>query len=448
MAIVIFSEEQESQICSDYLSGKNIEPIAVKFGCGPSKISIILDRHKIPKRHTAKRNILTDTQREEIIDLFTNGIKAKEIEQKMNIPCWLILRTVQEKDVKKADRRFYCPEQEAEILKRYSEGEYINCIAHDMKICPAKVKRFLLSKQIKIQGPVKNITVEQEKEIIRLYIEERASGKFIFELFGIGQSKFNQIIVRNGYKIRDNSREPIVLTIEQENEIIKLVKDWTNLKDIKSKLSFACNVNTIDLCVKKHFPYSGKRDKLFWKKYLSPEVYERRSKERFECLSKIRSGSNCYQWGKPPNKNSGYGLMGRYKEDHHFRSLPELMYLMYLDENNIKYENCESIGCCIQYVNANGNLRHYWPDFLVNNEKIVEIKPSTFQTNPTVLAKATAAKEYCADKGLTYEMLDIKHDNNKIKQALDAGFIKFGKGCEERFLKRFLKRSSKKQASS
>ena len=59
----------------------------------------------------------------------------------------------------------------------------------------------------------------------------------------------------------------------------------------------------------------------------------------------------------------------------------------------------------IPYVNpVDGSLHVYLPDFVINDTRMIEIKPKYQLTDPIVQAKAAAAEAYCSERGMTYEM--------------------------------------------
>ena len=81
-------------------------------------------------------------------------------------------------------------------------------------------------------------------------------------------------------------------------------------------------------------------------------------------------------YGKPSPQGSGNGWSGWYK-GWYFRSLLELSYMILVIERfNISWSNGEKIK--ITYKNFSGINRNYFPDFLLNNKYIIEIKPKNY----------------------------------------------------------------------
>lgn len=146
------------------------------------------------------------------------------------------------------------------------------------------------------------------------------------------------------------------------------------------------------------------------------------------------SGENNSMFGKPSPKGAGQGWKGWYKNDHFFRSLRELSYMIYLDENNISWSSAETNRFKVNYVDYNGVSKTTRPDFFINNDTVIEIKPKKLQKTPLVLLKRTAVEKFCKDNKLLYEMLDIEINLEKIKRLHSDGIIKFMKKYEQKIL--------------
>lgn len=157
-------------------------------------------------------------------------------------------------------------------------------------------------------------------------------------------------------------------------------------------------------------PMHGRTVKDIWIEKYGPEEANTREAERKKKISKANSGKNNSMYGKPSPKGSGVGWKGWYK-GYFFRSLRELCYIIYLEENNISWISGESVS--IEYK-FNGNDRTYKPDFIINNEIIVEIKPEKLHNTPNVLAKKYAAEKYCRKNHLKYQMIDMEINLDKI----------------------------------
>lgn len=139
-----------------------------------------------------------------------------------------------------------------------------------------------------------------------------------------------------------------------------------------------------------------------------------------------KPGNKNPMYGKPPSNKVGSGYKGTYKGTF-FRSLLELSYIIdYLEKNNIKWVSCEEIQFKIPYETENGINKTYTPDFLINDNIIIEIKPKSRMKSLSVALKAKIAQEYCDKHNMVYNMIDFPYTSvDKIKQLEDLGYIVF-----------------------
>lgn len=192
-------------------------------------------------------------------------------------------------------------------------------------------------------------------------------------------------------------------------------KSYTKTKDFSDKvrssmIGIDTSVNLIALWTEK-----------FGEQRANELEAERRLK-----ISESLSGALNPMYGKPAPLAAGGGIKGWYRGIH-FRSLRELSYMYELDEANIPWRSAESSEFSIVYENPyTKRLATYFPDFIVNETKLVECKPKHFQNIPVVNAKAIAARVVCAERGLTYEFVDpSKLSREKLFELERNGLVKF-----------------------
>lgn len=152
------------------------------------------------------------------------------------------------------------------------------------------------------------------------------------------------------------------------------------------------------------------------------------------------TGENNPMYGKPTPQGSGNGWSGWYN-GWFFRSLKELSYVIkVIEANNLKWSSAESIR--IPYLDWDGTNRTYSPDFIVNDNMLVEIKPSRLIGSKGVSLKREAAETFCKKIGWTYELVDQpRMTDEEIRSLHDSGKIKFTKRYELKFLEIKQKRS-------
>ncbi len=141
--------------------------------------------------------------------------------------------------------------------------------------------------------------------------------------------------------------------------------------------------------------------------------------------SKNNSGSGNPMYGKPSPQGSGNGWKGWYK-GFFFRSLRELCYILYLEENNINWLTGETLKIKYEFF---GSERTYRPDFIIGN-KLIEIKPIKLHNTPNIQAKTKAAIEYCKNNNMVYELIDVDIDIKLIERYIDK--IKFKSPYDKR----------------
>ena len=117
-------------------------------------------------------------------------------------------------------------------------------------------------------------------------------------------------------------------------------------------------------------------------------------------------GENNPMFGKPAPKGSGAGWSGWYN-GWFFRSLRELTYVLQIESEGRKWESAESRNYKIEYFDQNGQIRNYFPDFLVDDKFLVEVKPLRLQKTAVNIAKKLAAEKYAVYNQLEYVIIDV-----------------------------------------
>ena len=155
-----------------------------------------------------------------------------------------------------------------------------------------------------------------------------------------------------------------------------------------------------------------------WKEKYGNKIAKQKYDAWREKLSKRNSGSGNPMFGKQPPKGSGNGWSGWYK-GWFFRSLRELKYVLELEKKHIPWQSAEKHKYKIQYKDFQGIKRNYFPDFLVNGNKIVECKPKKLWNTPLIKAKTKAARKHFKKLNLIFELVDPgKFDENIFLELL------------------------------
>lgn len=141
----------------------------------------------------------------------------------------------------------------------------------------------------------------------------------------------------------------------------------------------------------------------YGKEYADKKLIEYKKKQSINF-----SGKNNPMYGKPSPMGSGNGWGGWYK-GWYFRSLRELSYMIQvIEKNNYKWSSAEKKKFCIKYKDYNGSSKTYRPDFFVNDNLLIEIKPKELMNTPNNILKKNAAIKFCKKNGYEYRVVDIK----------------------------------------
>lgn len=150
--------------------------------------------------------------------------------------------------------------------------------------------------------------------------------------------------------------------------------------------------------------------------------------------SENNRGKRNPMYGKPLSQGSGNGWSGWYN-GWFFRSLRELTYMVNVIERfNLSWESAETNKWKIQYEDYNGQIRNYFPDFIIEGKYMVEVKPKRLWGSDTVIRKQKAAIEFCSDNELKYKIIDVGTlSEDKIKELYNKKELKFTEKYEQKF---------------
>lgn len=184
----------------------------------------------------------------------------------------------------------------------------------------------------------------------------------------------------------------------------------------------------------KNNPMYGRTFYDTWLEKFGKEIADKKLKDFKDRASQNNKGDKNPMYGKPTPNGAGNGWSGWYN-NHFFRSLKELSYIVnILEKNGHKWISAESIK--INYIDWKGDKRTYSPDFLVNENTLVEIKPEKLKSSITVRLKQKAAVKYCKEKGWAYEIIDVPVISPEhIKKLYCEKKIRFTKRYDELYRK-------------
>ncbi len=183
-------------------------------------------------------------------------------------------------------------------------------------------------------------------------------------------------------------------------------------------------IHRIIECRNKQIIPKGIENKMFGKTY--EELYgNTKAAELKNNLSKRMIGENNPMFGKPSPQGSGNGWSGWYK-GWFFRSILELSYMIKVIERySMKWETGENHKYKIQYTDTYGVCKNYFPDFIINDKYIVEIKPTSLMKTLKVMEKVNAGIEYCSKNNMIYKITNIPSlTTTEFRELVDTNKVK------------------------
>ena len=159
---------------------------------------------------------------------------------------------------------------------------------------------------------------------------------------------------------------------------------------------------------------------------------DKREKIWKEKLSISVSGPNNPMYGKPSPPGSGNGWSGWYK-GWFFRSLKELKAVLSFEQENLQWATAEKK----EYIKLSGMVGNYFPDFVIEKNKIIECKPKNLWDAPSVKIKTEAAIIKFLKMGMEFEIIDPGTLTNiEIDNLVETNQIKFTDRYAQKYLKR------------
>lgn len=274
----------------------------------------------------------------------------------------------------------------------------------------------------------------EDEELICTQYKELKSLKRVAELYGASEVTISNILKKNGIKpsVRPSRIEPY------KEEIIADYKAG-KMSTVEMGVKYNISNDALTLRLKHWGIYDPAKEFVFinrksfyqcWVEAHGKEEADRRYKAYYENHMRTRRrGKDNNFYGKPTPQGAGNGWKGWYKGTY-FRSLREVTFMIEMDSGGISWEAAETI--CIPYTFM-GEERFYRPDYLVGN-RLIEIKPKRLHQTPRVIAKQIGAIQYCAERGMTYELLDVEINAKAIHKTLQSGLVRFDRDYEARFI--------------
>lgn len=221
------------------------------------------------------------------------------------------------------------------------------------------------------------------------------SSKIRNKKFGFNLDKVNEEVKvgrrKNGFQDKKHNLESRKLISE------------ARLKNPKSHKSQEFRNKMSVISSGKNNPMYGRTVYDIWVEKYGKIEADRRDMIRRKKWSVSSSGKNNPMYGKETPRKAGNGVSGRYKT-FYFRSLHELQFILICERFNLKIISAENIR--INYISYTGNERTYSPDYIINNNMLVEVKPLKLHETPLNKLKFCAARKYSKENNIGFKVVD------------------------------------------
>ncbi len=274
---------------------------------------------------------------------------------------------------------------ELDIVEAYKRGTTLKALAKQYSASYPLLRSILQIRGIEIRKPGEYDTSPAKRArktrqvntsaIVGFYVEERWPVERIARHLRMDEGGVSRALRESGVKIDQYRRAR--LTDEQENEVVNMYTTGARIKDIQKTVGH--RYVTVRAALVKHG--IAIRSRL--------QINTRR-----------------------------FGYIGTYRHLL-FRSLMELSFI--LDHEGDHYiESAEVYPIIYQ---DGERKRTYYPDFLLNHTCLVEVKPPSYLNDAKVVAKAKAARAYCARNGWQYVITDWPVDKERIGRLVQSGHV-------------------------
>jgi Mor family transcriptional regulator len=217
--------EQHAEICQQYLAGDSSTTLAKRYGVCDSTISNVLRRNGVTTRTAKERNgALTDEQEAELCRRYVEGEHTRKLAKAYGVypgTVWLIIRRngVKTRSIKEV-RGGLTNEQEIEVCHKYSAGMSTVQLGKAYKVTSTTISNILSRNGVKhrsISEAKRQFTDAEELEFCRLYDAGETTVE-IAKLFGVTGNTIADAVQRQGGEIR---------CIENWTDSVKHVLDGT-----------------------------------------------------------------------------------------------------------------------------------------------------------------------------------------------------------------------------
>lgn len=322
------------------------------------------------------------------------------------------------------------------IFIKQFEGEELNIINEYVKLNPLDQYAMKALSQWKA-SKIKIESAEWIKNRIEKILSFKNSTCLEVQILRYGEElgtrKYNDSIERNRINNSGSNNAMAGISVEQRMKN-KYGKDWEQYysKWRKNQKHFGSD----------NVAYGKTNKEFLMNAWINSGLSQSEAEQKWQekCKKHSQSGEKNGMYGKVPSNKAGLGWSGRYKYKHYFRSLRELAFILFLEENNIPFISAEG-KIKIHYYDTKKTARTYTPDFIINNNELIEIKPEKMKNIAINLLKFEAAKKWAELNSYTFNVLDFNiPEDDIIFNLYTSKLIIFSNKVEQKAVNYFTKR--------
>lgn len=209
-----FTDNQEQEICHRYVAGESTGELGKTFGVYAATIHAILKRNGVERRSlSAALGGISPEIEPEICRRYEAGENTYELAKSLGVSQTTIWRALKRNGIDRRSfseaQRYLPPEQEAEVCRRYEDGESTPELAKTFGVSEATIRTIRKRNGIDrrtIGESKRSLNPEQDAEVCSRY-EDGESTIELGKAFGVTDSTIGRILKRNGIERRASGVE-------------------------------------------------------------------------------------------------------------------------------------------------------------------------------------------------------------------------------------------------
>jgi len=318
---------------------------------------------------------------------------------------------------------------ELEIIKRYQSGTSIESLKKEFKINHRRIVRIFSKRKVEkiLRTSQKQLSLETIEQIINCFYAGLTMAELSDE-FGMANHTLRGVLRAHGVALRSKGElNTLSVSLEKATLMKEAYERTLSLRLVGRQFGY-CNAS-VKKAILEYYPDFVLSDKTPSNEQIWMHEYgEAKGREMYRRHMRAIAKKNRGRLGpRPSNTSGGYGVKGWYN-GFFFRSLKELSFIL-ANETSHKIESAEGL-IRVKYRDGD-RFRYYYPDFVLDDKDIVEVKDKYSMSDTKVLAKMKALKRFCKGTRYTCRIEDISLNQAAIKTLYLEGKIVFSSRHDE-----------------